>query len=49
VTPNRRCAGLFALALLLMAAAGCSRVSLGYRTADFFIERFADDWPWSPR
>lgn len=32
------------LALLLLVVAGCSRVSLAYNTADFFIERYADDY-----
>jgi hypothetical protein len=35
---------IFGLALLLLAASGCSRITLGYNTADFFIERYADDY-----
>lgn len=35
----------FVLALCLaLATAGCSRVELAYNTADFFIERYADEW-----
>lgn len=35
---------LLGLALLLLVVAGCSRVTLAYNTADFFIERYADDY-----
>jgi hypothetical protein len=31
-------------ALAVLAAAGCSRVTVLYRTADFFIEQYADDY-----
>jgi hypothetical protein len=39
-----RLAVLSGLTLLLLVVAGCSRVSLAYNTADFFIERYADDY-----
>lgn len=41
--PIPRSALLACLAALLMLA-GCSRVYLAYNTADFFLERYADDW-----
>jgi hypothetical protein len=42
--PPLRPLALAALAILLLLAAGCSRVTLGYNTADFFIERYADSY-----
>jgi hypothetical protein len=53
-----RLSALVGLGLLLSVASGCSRVTLGYNTADFFIERYADDYlslngdqmaAWEPR
>jgi hypothetical protein len=44
VKPPRLFAALVALSALVLAATGCSRVALGYRTADFLIERYADDY-----
>lgn len=32
------------VALSLVLAAGCSRIKLAYNTADFFVERYADDY-----
>jgi hypothetical protein len=32
------------LALTILASGGCSRVSIAYNTADFFIEQYADDY-----
>lgn len=34
----------FVLALLVLLLTGCSRVSLVYSSADFFIEQYADDY-----
>jgi hypothetical protein len=40
-----RRAAVLALGLLLaLLLAGCSRVTIGYNMADFFIERYADDY-----
>lgn len=40
----RHATGLFLVSLLLLTVAGCSRISLVYHTADFFIEGYADDY-----
>jgi hypothetical protein len=49
---------LIGLALIALALSGCSRVKLGYNSADFLIERYADDYlsldsdqmaAWKPR
>lgn len=44
MTRLRHISTLIALGLAVLIAAGCSRVYLAYNTADFFIERYADDW-----
>lgn len=35
---------IFCLAILLAAAAGCSRISIAYHSADFLIERYVRDY-----
>lgn len=53
-----RAISILILAFFLLATAGCSRVSIAYNTADFFIERYAKDYlelndrqinAWQPR
>jgi hypothetical protein len=44
VQPNLRFAILLVLLFLLLSPAACSRVSLGYNNAEFFIERYADSY-----
>lgn len=39
-----RAAAILILAFLALATAGCSRVSIAYNSADFFIERYAKDY-----
>jgi len=34
---------IFVLLLVSLLVVGCSRASLFYRTADLFIEKYADD------
>jgi hypothetical protein len=43
-TATRRLVRLLAAALTAMLLVGCSGVRLAYNTADFFIERYADDY-----
>jgi hypothetical protein len=42
--PNLRFAILLVLLFLLLSPAACSRISLGYNNAEFFIERYADSY-----
>jgi len=39
-----RASSILILALSLLSTAGCSRVSIAYNSADFFIERYAKDY-----